>query len=724
MYTNSNQKYCLVILIALAAVISAGCNNAPAVQITINNNAQYANSRTVQLHVFMPDSEKFIQDNRSLILKIYKTTNKSSFVSMCFSENGSSFSSPIPYAEYYSYTLSAGDGTRKIYVKAKDSQGLWSSVASDTIILDTTRPQISINRQPSATYTNQNVYLNPSATDNITPAASIVLSGDSSPYAQQGVYSNIVISARDAAANTATYNVPSFTIDKTVPQGSVSINNGAQSTDSTQVTLTLSATDALSGVESMCFSTNGTTYSSAEAFASQRIFTLPTGSGLKRVYVKYKDRAGNWSAVYNDSITLNMSPALESEEDAYEFLLDQMDKYISADTARLVENYSFPYPFGPYDAYTSRSDLCKLAFVYDNSLAAIAFVLKGKEGGDHADDYTLRAKRICQALVWHFNHDPSGQKRLRDVYYAHQDLRTASTSQVPSDISFSQSGLGALSWAIIALSRYYTDAQDSDQAAKNQFLQAATEIGDFLHAKLYDSSHVGYRHSIDKYNNVAYYKSVEQNTDAYIAFARLYLITNNIKWKDRANNTKQYIDACWDTTAKRYFCGSDDSNYVNRYNLVEDANAYPVLAFGPLTERYKGVDWVYNNLRATDDNFEGFDYGINTDPSAGNWYSPEPDGVWFEGTANIACAYQVMGHYGLTNRSAHFLDVLRTAQSTALHSDGYSLVAASRDGVTTGFTNFSYFASPHIASTSWYIFALKKYNPFWGISTEENIPSL
>ena len=71
------------------------------------------------------------------------------------------------------------------------------------------------------------------------------------------------------------------------------------------VTLTLSATDALTGVTQMRFSNTGTSYSAAEAYATTKAWTLTTGAGTKTVYVQYKDAAGNWSAAVTDTIVLD-----------------------------------------------------------------------------------------------------------------------------------------------------------------------------------------------------------------------------------------------------------------------------------------------------------------------------------------------------------------------------------------------------------------------------------
>ncbi|MHC4754446.1 MAG: hypothetical protein ACYTBP_04825 [Planctomycetota bacterium] len=101
--------------------------------------------------------------------------------------------------------------------------------------------------------------------------------------------------------------------DKTVfdtkdPIGSIQINGGDPETSSLIVTLDLSASDTLSGVSQMRFSNNNSTWSSWEAYSTVKnnwdlsAFGGTSDLGLKTTYVQYKDKAGNISISYSDSI--------------------------------------------------------------------------------------------------------------------------------------------------------------------------------------------------------------------------------------------------------------------------------------------------------------------------------------------------------------------------------------------------------------------------------------
>ncbi len=88
----------------------------------------------------------------------------------------------------------------------------------------------------------------------------------------------------------------------------VTINGGADVTDSLQVTLNLSATDNDSGMgpgAQMRFSNDNETWSEPREYAQTADWTLTRGGGIKTVYAKFKDAAGNWSSIVSDTIQLN-----------------------------------------------------------------------------------------------------------------------------------------------------------------------------------------------------------------------------------------------------------------------------------------------------------------------------------------------------------------------------------------------------------------------------------
>ncbi len=90
--------------------------------------------------------------------------------------------------------------------------------------------------------------------------------------------------------------------DITPPIGSIRINNGALYTRSPIVTLNLYAQDDESGMGNgaqMQFSNDGARWSAPGPYVTSKLWPLTPGIGLKIVYVRFKDAAGNWSRVYS-----------------------------------------------------------------------------------------------------------------------------------------------------------------------------------------------------------------------------------------------------------------------------------------------------------------------------------------------------------------------------------------------------------------------------------------
>src|SRR5262245_61139506 len=186
-------------------------------------------------------------------------------------------------------------------------------------VADTTAPTVAVS-PPATPFVAGTVTVTATASDNVGVAGVQFLLDNNplgtedltSPYsvswntttASNGAHT-LAARARDAAGNNAIATPISITVDNQAPTGSILINGGAPATNSTTVTLTLSASDAFSGVTQMRFSNNGTSFSTAENYATTKAWTLSNGAGTKTVYVQFRDAAGNWSASATDTIVLD-----------------------------------------------------------------------------------------------------------------------------------------------------------------------------------------------------------------------------------------------------------------------------------------------------------------------------------------------------------------------------------------------------------------------------------
>ena len=98
--------------------------------------------------------------------------------------------------------------------------------------------------------------------------------------------------------------------DTTPPHLSLSLDGGAAATNHPNVTVTLAASDDLSGVKDVQFSFDGRIWGIWQPFAPTWPWLLPTGDGRRQLWARVRDGAGNLSAVATASIVLDTVPPL------------------------------------------------------------------------------------------------------------------------------------------------------------------------------------------------------------------------------------------------------------------------------------------------------------------------------------------------------------------------------------------------------------------------------
>ncbi|RLI40680.1 hypothetical protein DRO69_12595, partial [Candidatus Bathyarchaeota archaeon] len=229
--------------------------------------------------------------------------------------------SPTIYPHFKKWTLPTGDGVKKVYYQIRDKAGGLSEEDSDTVTLDTTKPigAIVIGED------------NPDYTESTSVTLHLIYSDATSGvrrvrYSNDGVWDTepweepsatkawtlvtgdgtktVYYQIEDRANWRSTYS-DTIILDTTEPAGSIIINNDTIYSNTTIVTLTLSATDATSGVVEMRFSNDNTEYTEWQPYAASKTWTLAMGDGLKTVYVQFKDNAGLISPTYEDTIILD-----------------------------------------------------------------------------------------------------------------------------------------------------------------------------------------------------------------------------------------------------------------------------------------------------------------------------------------------------------------------------------------------------------------------------------
>jgi flagellar hook assembly protein FlgD len=114
------------------------------------------------------------------------------------------------------------------------------------------------------------------------------------------------VSSYPFSSISANHTITASFVDITPPTGSVVINSGSAATNNRAVVLTLSASDAGSGVTNMQFSWDNVTWYGWETYATTRNATIPSAApGTYTICVKFRDAVGNVSTVFSDNIVLD-----------------------------------------------------------------------------------------------------------------------------------------------------------------------------------------------------------------------------------------------------------------------------------------------------------------------------------------------------------------------------------------------------------------------------------
>jgi len=401
-----------------------------------------------------------------------------------------------------------------------------------------------------------------------------------------------------------------------------------------------------------------------------------------------------------------------SNMNGYEDITFYLDD-IQYDKARLNQ----PRFLLSYETIPSELDFDKVmkncSFVYDDSLALIAFLATRRP------QLVARAGLIAEALVYAAQNDRSfSDDRLRNAYQAGDLILPpgwipngrANTVRMPGWWDFESDNwfedpiqvgtyTGNIAWAMLALLSYY------EEQGGQQYLTASERFGEWVERECKNTAtplkgYMGGYEGWEPVQTKLTWISTEHNIDLYAAFMRLFNHTGDVKWRDRALHAKHFVESMWNAEAGHFWTGTlDDCATINTSVIPVDVQAWALMVFGDVNDYSRGIEWVEANCSVNADGVRGFSF---SDYDASH--------VWFEGTAQVAGAYKLLGN---TSSAATYLREIEKAQKYAPNGNRLGIVASSGDGLETGF-GWAYYSRLHVGATAWYILAKMGINPFWG----------
>jgi len=334
------------------------------------------------------------------------------------------------------------------------------------------------------------------------------------------------------------------------------------------------------------------------------------------------------------------------------------------------------------------------AFLYDNAVAAIALVACGKpKEAAQIGDAILAA--LDRDRYWHDGRlrngylagpvDP-GPVKLAGWWDVKQSMWVEDRYQVGGDN-------GNMAWAILAL--LALDRATGD----HKYRDGAIRIGGWIkqwRSKIAPGGFTGGTFAHEPHPILENWKSTEHNTDLTAAFTGLAGATGDKSWMVEARAAQKFVRAMWEQRCGCFAVGTTEDGRTRNLYLALDAQTWPLLAIPDAATRYKTA-MAPTSLRDGD----------------GFAYSEAKEGLWTEGTAQVALLLELSGH---NDEAESFMKAV-----TAMRAPDGSYYAASTRELPTGFMSETdptqprqYFHIAHLAAASWAAIAQERYNPFTG----------
>ena len=276
----------------------------PAGTVLVNDGAVYATSAAVNLTLNATDA---------FGIEAMLVSGRTDFSDMTWR----------PYEGRISWQLPPGDGSKEVFAKYIDTNGYISDTVSDTIILDTMAPIGSIEVNGGQTYTNmttidvQLMATDLSGVESMQLSETPLFEGASwVPFAQTAQFQLLPIDGaktvyarfRDILGHVSSAVNDTLVLDRVGPVLRLTINEGALFTNTRLVHVTITLTHN-GPVEWMKLSEDPSLEDVSEgAFMDTLELALTGGDGVKHVYARAWDAAGNEGPIASASITLDTRP--------------------------------------------------------------------------------------------------------------------------------------------------------------------------------------------------------------------------------------------------------------------------------------------------------------------------------------------------------------------------------------------------------------------------------
>lgn len=345
------------------------------------------------------------------------------------------------------------------------------------------------------------------------------------------------------------------------------------------------------------------------------------------------------------------------------------------------------------------SGIATTAFVYDNALAAIALVACG----DLPNAKTI-GNALRQAALSDRTFDDG---RIRNAYRA--GPLGAGPPLLPGwwddraklwaeDAAQDGTSTGNVAWAALGLLTLRQATGDPT------YLTAAKRLIDWVitNTACEPDGFCGGLHGYDPHQVKLTWMSTEHNVDVCAAARWLFRLTGEQKYDDAAKRARRLLDRTF--RDDHFLIGTrPDGSLAEDGQLALDAQLWPwmALAGAPAAWR-KSLGFAETHL--------GVDGGFD--------FNGDRDGVWVEGTAQAALAYQINRDAAASDRLLTSLDADRTPSGLLNATRSERLTTGLSLDPIGGAPDFFYYPRPHLGATAWAALAETGWNPFVGLKVQ------
>jgi len=367
-----------------------------------SNETSSSETRAFNLDLGSPDIQSAFIDgihgytsDRNITVTI-RARDFSGVDSMRYSFDKSNWTDWVPYAEKLAVILGPVDGKWTVYVQVRDRFGKWAQSSPMRIILDTLVPIGNITINNGTMYaTSPWVLLDLPAND--TNGIRDMMIANYPYFNGTGWlkynpkfnwtlppgdgWKTVYAKFRDPAGWESAVASASIMLDTFWPYAAFAINSGAAYTNTTNVTLQMSAGNP-DDIDSLVLSDSESLAGSAwQPFAPSINHVLLPGDGPKNIHIKVRDSAGNEGPVVNASILLDTTPpftiigTLNTISENLSFPVS----WSGADGGSGVDHFDVEYreELGPWTVWLNRTTATRAVFT-------------GKDGSSYS--FRVRAK--------------------------------------------------------------------------------------------------------------------------------------------------------------------------------------------------------------------------------------------------------------------------------------------------------------------------------------------